>query len=279
MDIKLISILSTKGGAGKTTIAQILASGAIAKGERIGLIDTDRNAQLAVWERDYMVEDWNGIEKPEWPSDQMPMFRPTYIDKVTEIEESDDDENSSIQDYKQLAEALIDEIYEKLEEWDKQGIKYAVLDTRGGWDIFVKKIVTSSDLLIVPSKANQKEINQFIETLQKIGAERKALRDNGVMEFPEMRVVITKLPPPSKRTKDIIEALDLLRSVLPGKTLSTEIQDSTIFERISSLGPLEETRKAYRGAKHIFSVSLNAVVLTSESFWNEVQNVLEGGPK
>lgn len=279
MDIKLISILSTKGGAGKTTIAQILATGAVARGERIGLIDTDRNAQLAVWERDFLVEDWNGIEKPEWPSKQMPMFRPTSIDKVTEIEESDDDTDSTIKGYKQLAEALIDEIYEKLEEWDKQGIKYAVLDTRGGWDIFVKKIVTSSDLLIVPSKANQKEINQFIETLQKIGAERKALRENGVMQFPEMRVVITKLPPPSKRTKDIVEALELLRSVLPGKTLNTEIQDSTVFERISSFGPLEETRKSYRSAKHIFSVSLNAVVQTSENFWDEVKAVFEEGSK
>ena len=94
-----------------------------------------------------------------------------------------------------------------------------------------------------------------------------------------MRVVITKLPPPSKRTKDIDEALELLRSVLPGKTLTTEIQDSTLFERISSFGPLEETRKAYRSAKHIFSVSLNTVVLTSENFWDEVQAVLEGGTK
>lgn len=280
MDIKLISILSTKGGAGKTTISQILASGALSNSEPIGLIDTDRNAQLAVWERDYEVEDWGRVAKPDWPAKQLPMFRPKTIETVAALEESDDEtDGSSVANYKQLAEDMIDEIYAKLEEWDRAGIKYAILDTRGGWDIFVKKIVTSSDLLVIPSKANQKEINQFLETLEKIGMERKALREKGILEFPELRVVITQLPPPSQRKKDIIEALGLLRSIVPGKTFKTEIQDSSLFERISAFGPLEQARVAYRSAKHLTSVSLNIVVQTSENLWDEVVTVFEGDPK
>jgi cellulose biosynthesis protein BcsQ len=64
--MKTISIVHKKGGAGKTTLAYMLASGALNLGLKVHLIDGDRNLQLANWKHRSEEYNWE-IERPQWP--------------------------------------------------------------------------------------------------------------------------------------------------------------------------------------------------------------------
>ena len=50
--MSIITLATTKGGAGKTTIAQVLARSIHEMGYSVGVIDGDVNATLSDWLRD-----------------------------------------------------------------------------------------------------------------------------------------------------------------------------------------------------------------------------------
>lgn len=62
--MRTLSILSRKGGAGKTTLAAHLAVEAAAGGARVLIIDTDPQASLADWWRSRATDDLDLVESP-----------------------------------------------------------------------------------------------------------------------------------------------------------------------------------------------------------------------
>lgn len=66
--MKVITIVQTKGGSGKTTTAMLLASAALDAGRCITLIDGDVNAQLGHWRDSFELAAWEPVKKPAWPA-------------------------------------------------------------------------------------------------------------------------------------------------------------------------------------------------------------------
>lgn len=53
--MSIITIATSKGGAGKTTLAEILCGAACSEGHRVGAIDADYNHSLSDWVRTFKV--------------------------------------------------------------------------------------------------------------------------------------------------------------------------------------------------------------------------------
>ena len=61
--MQIITLIQTKGGSGKTTVAMSLASAALAKGEKVCMFDGDVNQQLLGWQEAYEEADWGRVKK------------------------------------------------------------------------------------------------------------------------------------------------------------------------------------------------------------------------
>ena len=232
--MKIVTIVQQKGGAGKTTLAYLLASGAIANGQKVHLIDGDRNAQLAEWKA--RVEGYNwGTKIPSWP--------PTLS-------------------FEKMA-GSIEGFYEQINQQSRIGTDQLIVDTRPGSNEDTEDIAYAGDVILVPVRPNPADFELARQTFIWLAELQSAFPD--LEQLPAIRMVLSDAPKPiidaigggeiSKITKS---ELFVLENLFELPFLETPIPASKICEQLPFFGPLSETIAAFETNKAL-SIQVKAV--------------------
>ena len=129
----MITFVSFKGGAGKSTALMSVASVLVERGNRVAVLDADDNRPMIRW-RKYADD----LE--------------TWDDRCEVIEVRDFD--------------AFEEVYQKIvvENFD-----YILVDTRGGGSDFNQAIVHNANLIVVPTALSIMELDEAFSTLEWAG--------------------------------------------------------------------------------------------------------------
>lgn len=215
--MKIVTIVQQKGGAGKTTLAYLLASGAIANGQKVHLIDGDRNAQLAQWKERVASYSWE-TDIPAWP--------PALS-------------------FEKMA-GSVDEFYVQLNKQEQQKTDLVIVDTRPGSNEDTEDIAYAADVVLVPVRANPADFELARQTFVWLAELQNAFPD--LERFPAIRMVLSDAPKPiidaimGSDLKSITKSeMHVLESLLELPFFETPIPASKICEQLPFFGPLNET--------------------------------------
>lgn len=151
----VISAMSRKGGAGKTTLVRAMASAFVFNKKRVLLIDADPNRALATW-----------VERS--------VARGTSSRLLTVIETIKMDELTRIVD----------------EAFDAESVDFILIDTPGVGGGWADTIALQSDLLVTPLILTRTDLEKSMETVT--WYERLHERVSDPSQLPPHAVVITR---------------------------------------------------------------------------------------
>ena len=225
--MKVITLIQTKGGSGKTTLAMTIASAALAKEQKVQMFDGDVNKQLLSWQPAYMDADWGHVEKPDWP------------------------ERVQIDEPPENVEAL----YERLEQLEENGTDLVIFDTRPGSYESTEDYAIAADMVLIPARPAQAEWRLVLSAFEWMAELQATLAENE--RFPQVRSVIANVPTKiiqaaagvgksgslPKRDKEVLD------NILQTPHLDTMIPNSRILEHLLYHGPLPVAEKAHRQAR------------------------------
>ncbi|WP_298571895.1 ParA family protein [uncultured Aliiroseovarius sp.] len=225
--MQVVTLIQTKGGSGKTTLAMTLASAALAKGHKVQMFDGDVNKQLLSWKPSFEDADWAHIEKPDWPED-------------LKIDEPPVDVN---------------ELYAKLDELEESGTDLVIIDTRPGSYESTEDFANAANIVLIPARPAQAEWRLVLSAFEWMTALKGTLAKGE--RFPKVKSVIANVP-----TKIIKAAAgvgssgslpkrdqDVLNNILETPHLDTMIPNSRILENLLFHGPLPTAEKAHRNGR------------------------------
>lgn len=152
--MKLISFVSWKGGAGKTTALMAISSALVDMGYRVLLIEADDNEPLIRWRS-------NAAEKGHW-HDNIDVVRGDDLDTF---------------------EAAVTEA-------ERARIDFVLADTAGGGSELNVTVIANSDLAIVPTSLGILDLDEAISTLEFIDEEVSA----GAGREVQARLLLTRYP-------------------------------------------------------------------------------------
>ena len=118
-----VTVLQQKGGAGKTTLMQMLATAMLDRGGRVHMLDVDSDQQLLDWKARSDNADWDGLKRMDWP------------DKLT----------------MGVAPKDVEELYETLNTLEESGVELVLIDTRPGAYTDTEDLALAADIILVPS--------------------------------------------------------------------------------------------------------------------------------
>lgn len=160
-----IAIVGQKGGAGKTTLARVLASAALASKLRVHVIDTDPQSAFSRWYA--RVSKNGGGALPE------------------------DGFHIEVQHDADALAARVDELYEAGET------DLVLIDTKGELTEWTGKVMREADRLIMPVMPTPTDIEIQLQTLD-FYEDLRAIHPD---DFPPLACVLTRVPPNGKRSK------------------------------------------------------------------------------
>ena len=170
--MKIISLVSFKGGVGKTTTLQMLSSALLARGHRVALIESDDNVPLNQWRE-------NARQQGTW-------------DEALDI----------------FPAGSAGAVIEAMEAAEAAGVDYLLVDTHGGGSDLNNAVITNSSLVIVPTAITSADLPRTIETLAYLTKVRKTEGLDGSLV---LAILITRLPlVVNKSRQDEIDALSRL---------------------------------------------------------------------
>jgi len=224
--MQIITLIQTKGGSGKTTVAMSLASAALAKGERVCMFDGDVNQQLLGWEDAYSEADWGRVEKKPWP-------------EALTIKQ---------------APANVAELYAEVATLEANGTHLLIIDTRPGTYKDTDDLALVADVVIIPAKPAQAEWRLVLSAFKWMEDLSQTISSEDA--FPQVRSVLSNVP-----TKIINAAARVggsklpkhdravLESLLQTPHFDTMLPNSRLFEHFLHHGPLPVAQAAHRAAK------------------------------
>lgn len=130
--MKLITLCSFKGGAGKTTALMGLCSALAAEGKTVALFEADENRPLTRWHE-------NATRRDTWD----PRCDVFVADELS----------------------LLEDAYERAEA---RNFDYALVDTQGGSSELNNTIIASSNFLLVPTMLTPLDVDEALATYRYI---------------------------------------------------------------------------------------------------------------
>ena len=249
----VVSIVSKKGGVGKSTLAMLLASGALKKEEKVCLIDADVNRQIGEWKSIFEETDWGNVEKPAWP------------DKLRLHADLED----------------LDAIFETLEKAQGEDVDLAIIDTRPGSYEDTAQLALVSDVVLIPAEPEEASWRLVYGSFEWL-VELEGRIEKGAA-FPNVRAVVSNTP-----TKMLDAATregglsnlpaadkDVLAKILDTPTLDTMIPQSKILSRLLRHGPLPSAAEAYRNSRSggLMVGNFEEMLAVAESLYDEVREI------
>lgn len=238
-DFKVISLVNSKGGAGKTSLAKVLISAAMSARQKVVIFDTDSSENLFSW-----------VEKAKvagnWP-DGTNAYTPTSAKELI---------NS--------LNGLVSEDFEGL----------AFVDTAGFAADSTLHMVRNSDMVIVPVLLGADSVETTFETLELL---EKTISKLDSDRRPIVRMVRCNVPSASKRTKGHEEVFnDIGNHPL---CIDSFISNSSVIELWKDQGPLYTRFKVERdikeGAKSLNARNTYKVLQEGLAVLNDLYQGLE----
>lgn len=160
-NMKVITVMTRKGGAGKTTLIRALASAAMRDGKRCIIYDTDPQQGMMNWAEMLKIDD--------------PLL------KVEHLEYSD-----------QLG-AKTDEAYEA------GNIDYIFVDTMGAAGAWADDLASASDAILLPMKLSMDDWKSTNDTFEWYKGLAERAEDPSAL--PSFRVVLSDVPAKQSKTE------------------------------------------------------------------------------
>lgn len=164
-NLKVISIMTRKGGAGKTTLTRALVSAAIAQGKRCLVFDADPQQALARWATKLKIED--------------PLFTIETLSKVSELEAK--------------AEAT----------YENDTADLIFVDTIGAAGKWAEDLARESDALIVPMRLSDDDFEITTDTFNWYVDLRGRVDDPSAL--PSFKVVLSAVSPRQSKAEVEVE--------------------------------------------------------------------------
>ncbi|SFH28129.1 Cellulose biosynthesis protein BcsQ [Palleronia marisminoris] len=156
MAFDVMSMVNAKGGPGKTTVAQILISAALASKRQVVFFDGDPTANLMEWME-------AAIEAGNW-TDNCQGYRVTTVQEI------------------------IDALNDLLDK-DFDGLVF--VDTPGVGDISTLTMISNSDFVVIPTSLGTASVRTTLATAKAIGEYVDTLPDD---RRPVVKIVRNNLP-------------------------------------------------------------------------------------
>ena len=170
-DMKVITIMTRKGGAGKTMLTRALTSAALAKGKRCLVLDADPQQALFRWaEKLQLKHDGFTIEQLESPD---------------------------------AFEARVEAA------WEEGTTDYIIVDTLGAAGAWADDLAALSDALVVPMMLSNDDMEITNDTFK--WYERLCDRTDDPENLPSFQIVLSSVPARQSKTEIEIEKEALRR--------------------------------------------------------------------
>ena len=174
--MKVISLIGQKGGAGKSTVARVLASAAVLEGKRVLMLDCDPNKSTYSFYQKLLRND------------------PTSAQSVAAFHC-----------------ANTEEMERHIIEADETGnIDYCIIDTQGDLVNWVDDVIELSNRVIIPVKVSETDFTVQLETYKRY----VALRDAVVVpsKLPPIMFLLNQIKPGVKYPASLRDLFDEIAS-------------------------------------------------------------------
>lgn len=164
-DLKVIAIITRKGGAGKTTLTRALISAAMARGKRCLVFDADPQQALARWANKLQIHD--------------PLFS---IEVLT----------------------IVNELSEKTEAaYENDTADFIFIDTLGAAGAWADDLAVESDAIVVPMMLSDDDLEITTDTFNWYVGLRDRAEDPDAL--PSFHVVLANVPAKQSKSELLIE--------------------------------------------------------------------------
>ena len=225
-----VTVLHKKGGSGKTTLMQMLATAMLDRGGMVHMMDVDTDSQLIEWEGKSEAADWEGVERLPWPETLSIGHAPANVDKL----------------------------YELLGFLDESGVDLVLIDTRPGSYEDTETLCLAADVVLIPAVPVSSDFVFAEESLSWMGEIIDTLEDGQpapiyravLMNAPHKAIELVTAQTEEQRElarrkvhKQDIQVFEYIQR-LP--MLPTPIKTSEIIRRMPLSGPLTLVRDSYK---------------------------------
>jgi len=164
-NMKVISVMTRKGGAGKTTLTRALISAAMSQGKRCLVFDADPQQALARWATKLQLED--------------PLFTIEPLTKATELEEKA--ENA----------------------YQNDTADFVFVDTIGAAGAWADDLASESDAIVVPMMLSDDDLEITTDTFNWYVGLRERADDPEAL--PSFHVLLSNVPAKQSKSELLIE--------------------------------------------------------------------------
>ena len=214
---KVISICLEKGGVGKSTTAQALASIFGDKGKKVLLIDADSQGNTTFSSgakpTDYLSSILNRMDKGKEPDTAKTIYKCERYDLIA------GDEYLAIFEQKQIKHTLLKDAIKSI----KNDYDYIFIDTPPNLGNLLKNALLASDYVIIPADARPLSIvgvDSLVEIIKTVQSANKALKILGILlvKYHDRSIL-------NRQMKELLED--------KAKSLETKVFNVTIREGIA----------------------------------------------
>ncbi|SHN16670.1 Cellulose biosynthesis protein BcsQ [Roseibium suaedae] len=176
--VKIISFVSFKGGAGKTTALMAVTSCLIERGKKVALFEADNNKPISEWRE-------NAVSKNTWHYNCLVFLANN--------------------------EADFEAAYEKALA---AGCDFALIDTQGGGSELNNMVLVNSDAIILPTALTVLDTDETLQTFSYAVKVAMAAEINVPTVVLKTRIPTAKLTQAQKRTNELLAGLPCLATGL-----------------------------------------------------------------
>lgn len=204
--VRVIAVISRKGGCGKSTLVRGLASAAVARGERVTVFDTDSSQSIYGWMKvAKQLGNWN--------------------DRAEVIHTYDPQEIT----------ARLDAIYA-----EPAHDHLVLIDTFGGSSEALDDVVLQAHLIVAPVRPGR---GDYLETMQTLmWRERLKGRVDDPASVPEYRVVINAVSAEPSATER--QGIEQIFQTMPA--IEEPMMERKAYKQVDAEGLLGEIRDSTR---------------------------------
>ena len=225
----VVTAISAKGGSGKTTLIQMLASAMLARGRRVHVMDADADKQILEWESKSARADFGDLPRLPWPT------------------------GLTVADAPETVEGL----YHALDGFEAEGVDLVLIDTRPGEHPDTETLALACDMILVPAVPVQSDFVAALKTLtwvmrmiETLGPDDPAPLFSAVLMNADKRAIdfVTAgddFERDAARRRVHRQDLEVFEVISTLPLLPTPVPHLTAIQRMPLTGPLGYVRDIY----------------------------------